>query len=321
LKKRAVVLFNLGGPDSLKTIEPFLFNLFSDPDIFKIPFFQGQFAKLISRLRAPKVAGQYEKIGGKSPLNEWTEIQRGKLEDLLRKDIPGIDVFTAMRYWKPLSDETAEKVKAGNYDEILLLPQYPHYSIVTTGSSFNEWNRKFRPGKAKQLLVEEYCEHPLYLQALNERIDQALAKFPEDKRNKVVLMFSAHSTPESLWKKGDPYRDQIVRTMNAIIKLRRNDLEHHLCFQSKVGPVKWLGPSTEESIQEMIKTGKKNLLLIPVSFVSDHIETLFELGVEYRHVAEEAGVENYIVTEGFNGGDTYVQAMAVIARKYFASKF
>lgn len=307
--KTAIVLLNLGGPDSLDAIEPFLFNLFSDPDIFKIPVGQKLFANIISSRRAPKVAKEYELIGGSSPINEWTELQRKKLEDRLKEYDPGITVFTAMRYWNPITKDVAAEIKQKNFDRIVLLPLYPHYSISTTGSSFNEWNRCFTPGKEKILKVNDYYLNSSYLKALNERIDQTLTKFDEKIRKEVQLVFSAHGTPISLVKKGDPYSHQIKETVDAVMQQRQYSHKHHLCYQSKVGPVKWLTPSTDDMIRELAQDGKKHLLIIPISFVSDHVETLFELDIEYRHVADEVKIENYIVMEGLNDSDLFINAL------------
>ena len=308
MSKNAVVLFNLGGPDSIEAIEPFLRNLFSDEDIFKIPIGQKLFAKMISKRRAPKVAEEYELIGSKSPINEWTELQRLMLETKLREKID-VDVFTAMRYWNPLTEITADKVKNGQYENIVLLPLYPHYSITTTGSSFNEWDKVFKGNKDKLNYVFNYCEDEKYVEALNERIDEALLKFPEDIRIEVQLVFSAHGTPVSLVKKGDPYSTQIKRTVELVMKMRNNSHEHHLCYQSKVGPVKWLEPSTDQMIKQLAAENKKHLLIVPISFVSDHVETLFELDIEYRHVADDCKIENYIVMEGLNGSEKFIDAL------------
>ncbi|MFC2135715.1 ferrochelatase [Bacteroidota bacterium] len=309
MHKNAVVLFNLGGPDSIEAIEPFLRNLFSDEDIFKLPFGQKLFAKIISSRRAPKVAEEYELIGGKSPINEWTELQRSMLETKLRKEID-VDVFTAMRYWNPLTEIAAAKVINGDYKNIILLPLYPHYSITTTGSSFHEWDRVYKGDKDKLKYVFNYCEDPKYVSAINERIDETLLKFPENVRNDVQLVFSAHGTPVSLVKKGDPYSGQIKRTIELVMNMRNNSHEHHLCYQSKVGPVKWLEPSTDQMIEQLAASNKKHLLVIPISFVSDHVETLFELDIEYRHVADECKIENYIVMEGLNGSEKFIEALA-----------
>ena len=309
MNKVAVILLNLGGPDSLEAIEPFLFNLFSDPDIFHIPIGQKLFAKFISRKRYPKVAEQYKQIGGKSPINEWTEKQRVGLEMELRKEINNIDVFVAMRYWKPLTEETVKKVEAGNYDKIILLPLYPHYSIATTGSSFNEWNRKYSGDKNKLIYIEPYFKNEKYIAAINQRIDETLSKFDEKIRSEVVVLFSAHGTPVSMVKSGDPYSLQIKETVNLVMQNRKNSHKYELCFQSKVGPVKWLEPSTAQMIEQMAKEGNKHLLIVPISFVSDHIETLFELNILYRKTADKNGIENYVVTEGLNDSQLFIEAL------------
>ena len=315
LNKTAVVLFNLGGPDSLEAVEPFLYNLFCDPDIFKLPFGQKLFAKTISHRRAPKVVEEYKLIGGKSPINEWTEIQRSMLEQLLRRNNPNVDVFTAMRYWKPLTDEVVRKVGQANYDKIILLPLYPHNSITTVGSSFNEWNRHYNGDKQKLVYIGTYQTNPKYVAAINQRIDEGLLEFPEKFRDDVQLVFSAHGTPVSLVKKGDPYSGQIKETVEAVMKARNYSHKHHQCYQSKVGPMKWLEPSTDAKIRELSANGKKHLLIIPISFVSDHVETLFELGIEYKHVADECGIENYIVMKGLNDSKLFVEALTELVKR------
>lgn len=307
--KIAVVLFNLGGPDSLDAVEPFLFNLFSDKDIFKLPFGQKIFAKIISSKRAPKVQKEYELIGGKSPINEWTEIQRKMLEQKLRNDFNDISVFTAMRYWNPITADVARKIKEQNFDKIILLPLYPHYSISTTGSSFNEWDRCFTPTNEKIFRVKNYQSNQFYVSAINERIDQTILRFPEDVRNDIQLVFSAHGTPISMVKSGDPYSLHIKETIEKVMQGRNYSHKHHICFQSKVGPVKWLTPATDVMIEELAADKKNNLLIIPISFVSDHVETSFELNIEYRHVADKVGIQNYIVMEGLNNSELFINAL------------
>lgn len=307
--KTAVVILNLGGPDSLEAIEPFLYNLFSDKDIFKLPFGQKLFAKIISSRRAPKVSEEYELIGGKSPINEWTETQRKMLEEKLQTYDSNITVFTAMRYWNPLTNDVAKKIKEQKYDRIVLLPLYPHYSISTTGSSFNEWNRCFTEDTEKVLRVNSYETNSSYIAALNERIDQTILRFPEEVRENIQLVFSAHGTPVSMVKKGDPYSYQIKDSMEKVMLERNFSHPHHLCFQSKVGPVKWLTPATDTMIEDLASQGKKHLLIIPISFVSDHVETSFELDIEYRHVADENKIENYIVMEGLNDSKLFIDAL------------
>ncbi len=308
MSKTAVVLLNLGGPDSLEAVQPFLENLFNDPDIFKLPF-QKSLAKFISKKRAPKVQEEYKLIGGKSPIGMWTEKQRIMLEDKLRKDKPDIDVYIAMRYWKPLTQETVEQIEKGNYSKIIMLPLYPHYSVSTTGSSFNEWKRYYIGDPKKMVYIETYYTNPKYIKAINQRIDENIQRFPEEVRDKVQLVFSAHGTPVSFVKKGDPYSKHINETIEAVMKARSDSREHHLCFQSKVGPAKWLEPATDKKIEELAEKGKKHLLIIPISFVSDHVETAYELDIEYRHVADKAGIENYIVMTGLNDSEIFVDAL------------
>jgi protoporphyrin/coproporphyrin ferrochelatase len=321
MSRTAVVLFNLGGPDSPEAVQPFLENLFNDPDIFKLPF-QKKLAKFVSTKRAPKIQEEYKLIGGKSPIGMWTEKQRKMLEDKLRNYGNDTDVFIAMRYWKPLTDETVRKVEHGSYSKIILLPLYPHYSISTTGSSFNEWKRIYKEDESKSVYINEYYDNPKYISAINQRIDESLLKFPEEVRKDVCLVFSAHGTPVSYVRKGDPYSNQIKITIDEIMKLRKNltaaqagSQEHYLCFQSKVGPAKWLEPSTSDKIRELSAMGKKHLLIIPISFVSDHIETLYELDIQYRKVAEEVGIKNYIVMEGLNDSQIFVDALFDLVRE------
>ncbi len=314
MRKSAVVLLNLGGPDSLDAVQPFLENLFNDPDIFKLPF-QKTLARFISKKRAPKVQEEYKLIGGKSPIGMWTELQRKMLEQKLRDESFDVDCYIAMRYWKPLTHETAAIVAEKNYDKIILLPLYPQYSISTTGSSFNEWKRVFDGNSNNVIYINDYFDHPLYIKAINHRIDEAILKFPEKIRNEIQLVFSAHGTPVSYVKKGDPYSEQIKKTIEAVMKLRDYSHEYHICYQSKVGPAKWLEPATDKMIENLAAKGKKNLLIIPISFVSDHIETLFELDIEYRHVAENAGIVNYVVMPGLNDSELFVDALKEIVIK------
>jgi len=309
MRKYSVVLFNLGGPDSLESVEPFLFNLFSDPDIFKIPFGQKIFAKLLSASRVKKVRERYRQIGGRSPIHEWTELQRAMLQEYLKGVIDGVDVFTAMRYCKPMIKEVAEKIYKKDYENVVLLPLYPHYSVTTTGSSFNEWKRVYKGNDSKVIYVSDYFDHPKYIKAINERIDAAVKNFPENVRPNIQMLFSAHGTPESLVKKGDPYSLQISKTVAEVMKARNFSHDYHLCFQSKVGPMKWLSPSTDEMIIKLGEGHKKQLLIVPISFVSDQIETLFELNIEYRAVAERSGIDNYVVMQGLNDSDMFISAL------------
>ncbi len=313
MSRYAVVLFNLGGPDSLEAIEPFLYNLFSDHDIFKIPVGQKIFAKMMSSLRAPKVSKKYQQIGGKSPINEWTELQRSMLEEELQKVVGSVEVYTAMRYWNPAIKDVAETLSKKTLDMIALLPLYPHYSITTTGSSFNEWRRVYQGDTGRLKYVYDYFDNPKYISALNARIDETILRFPEDVREDIQIVFSAHGTPKSLAEKGDPYPKQIKATVESVMQARNFSHEYHLCFQSKVGPAKWLEPSIDNVIKDLAGQRKRQLLIVPVSFVSDHIETLFELDVEYRIVADKENIENFIVMQGLNDSKVFVAALKALA--------
>jgi ferrochelatase len=313
MSRYAVVLFNLGGPDSLEAIEPFLYNLFSDHDIFKIPVGQKIFAKMMSSLRAPKVSKKYQQIGGKSPINEWTELQRSMLEEELQKVVGSVEVYTAMRYWNPAIKDVAETISKKTLDMIALLPLYPHYSITTTGSSFNEWRRVYQGDTGRLKYVYDYFDNPKYISALNARIDETILRFPEDVREDIQIVFSAHGTPKSLAEKGDPYPKQIKATVESVMQARNFSHEYHLCFQSKVGPAKWLEPSIDNVIKDLAGQRKRQLLIVPVSFVSDHIETLFELDVEYRIVADKENIENFIVMQGLNDSKVFVAALKALA--------
>ncbi len=311
--RNVVILMNLGGPGKVEEIEPFLFNLFCDPDIFHIPIGQKLFAGIISKLRSGKVAKQYESIGGGSPIAELTEKQRVALAEEL-KDYD-VDVYTAMRYWHPLTKNIAAEVEKGNYEKIILLPLYPHYSIVTVGSSVKEWFRHYKGKKEKVKIVKSYFDNPEYHHAVSAKIDETILKFPRNERESLFILFSAHSTPQSVINKGDPYQKEIIASVDSIMKLRENSNRYGISYQSKVGPVKWLKPSTEDFIKKLGEEGIKSLLVVPISFVSDHLETLFELGIEYRNTALQSGIKNYEVMNALNDSPQFIEALKNIVVK------
>jgi ferrochelatase len=259
------------------------------------------------------VQKEYAQIGGSSPINMWTEVQRKSLETALNSSENAARfqflVLTAMRYWNPLIPEVAANVARENCDKIILLPLYPHFSISTTGSSFNEWKRYSGAAQEKTLEIHSYPVNEYYIDAVNRRIDETLLKFPEPARQDVQIVFSAHGTPVSYVKKGDPYSRQIGETIEMVMRRRDHSHGHHLCYQSKVGPARWLEPATDDMIRMLANAGKRNLLIVPISFVSDHVETLFELDIEYRHIAQEAKIENYIVMEGLNDSPYFTRAL------------
>ena len=314
-EKIGVVLLNLGGPDSTEAVEPFLFNLFSDPDIIDFPLsflFRKKLAKVISTRRAPGVIEQYNEIGGKSPIREFTEQQASLLETELNRRGADVRVYVAMRYWNPSTADTLDAIERDRIERVILLPLYPQYSKATTLSSMKEWEKHFeqRGLKIPAELIESYFDFPPYIDAFVERVQQGLGRFPEERRDKVNILFSAHGTPMKLVRQGDPYSHQIAKTIDAIMTRGAFPQPHHLCYQSKVGPLKWLEPSTPDTIQKLAAEGVEDMLLVPVAFASDHLETLFELGIEYRRQAKEVGVRQYEVTEGLNDSPKFIDALA-----------
>jgi ferrochelatase len=309
-RRVGVVLFQLGGPDSLEAIEPFLFNLFCDPDIIDFPFARigrKPLAKLISVTRAKKVQHHYSVIGGGSPIRRFTEQQARALENELRDS--GIDArcFVAMRYWHPFTAEAIEQLKAADCDEVVLLPLYPQYSSTTTGSSLNEWRRLYRSDVPVQC-IDAFYRNDLYLDAVVEKIEDALLRFPNPET--AELVFSAHSVPVAVIEKGDPYQRHIEETV-ALVMQRGGWRNHHrLCYQSKVGASKWLQPSLHKTLRNLSEEQIREVCVVPIAFVSDHVETLGEIDHEAREEATSLGIERFEVTAGLNDSPTFIAALA-----------
>ena len=315
-----VVLLQLGGPDSLTSVEPFLYNLFCDPDIIDLPLaflFRRWLAKFISSRRAPKVAEYYKKIGGRSPILRLTTRQALALERELSMDLHA-RTFIAMRYWHPLTEETIEILKREGIQRVILVPLYPQYSKTTTGSSVNEWNRIIDRMDADQLradVIHDYCEHPFYIRAVVKNIRIALARVKPADRSKVHLVFSAHGTPMKLVRDGDPYQQQVIRTYRSVVREGNFDLPHHLCYQSKVGPQRWLEPSLVDTIDRLAAEHVTHVIVVPIAFVSDHSETLYEINMEVRHRAKRAGIQHYDMSPALNTNPLFIRALAELVRE------
>ena len=305
--KKAIILFNLGGPDSLDAVQPFLFNLFNDPAIISLPtILRYPLAKFISKRRTPVAKAIYAEMGGKSPILEETQNQADAIEKTLKHESDEYKCFIVMRCWNPRATETVKKVKKFNPDQIILLPLYPQYSNATSGSSIKEW---MKICKKEKLNVETktICCYPTdkdfilsYANLIKEKIN--LNKLPE-----TTLVFSAHGLPENKIKQGDPYQWQVENTVNHLVKkLSITNLNYILSYQSRVGPLKWIGPSTEIIITEEARK-KKIIIVVPVAFVSEHSETLVELDIEYKKLATE------------NGSIDYIRVPAVTVNKQFIS--
>jgi ferrochelatase len=311
-RRIGVVLFQLGGPDSVEAIEPFLYNLFCDPDIIDFPFARigrRPLAKLISTTRAKKVRHHYSVIGGGSPIRHFTERQARALQRKLQG--AGLDAhcFVAMRYWHPFTAKAIAQVRQEGCQEIVLLPLYPHYSSTTTGSSLNEWNRLFHDDVPVHP-IQSFYRNPAYLDALVEKVDEALGRFAE--RERAELVFSAHSLPLSVIEKGDPYQQQIEETVKLVMRRGGWSNPRRLCYQSKVGASRWLQPSLRTTLRQLGGQGVKSVCVVPISFVSDHVETLGEIDHEARAEARELGIEHFEMTTGLNDSPTFISALAAL---------
>ncbi|MEX2261617.1 MAG: ferrochelatase [Bryobacteraceae bacterium] len=314
--KIGVILFQLGGPDSLEAIEPFLYNLFRDPDIIDFPFARiarQPLARLIASRRAKHVAHHYAEIGGKSPILEYTRKQAVALEAELRRDLDA-RVTIAMRYWHPMTEAAIEEMRAHSPDKIVLLPLYPQYSKTTTGSSLNEWKRQFRPNHWKPNIevVEDFYSDPLYLDSVVAAVDECLAGF-EDPAN-VDVIFSAHSLPVAVIEAGDPYQRQIEETVDLVWRRGGWKARRHVCYQSKVGASKWLQPSMHQTVKRLGEAGSKHVLVVPISFVSDHVETLHEIDIEHREQALGLGIADYRMMPGLNDSPRFIHALGELVR-------
>jgi len=320
-----VVLMNLGGPDKLEDIEPFLYNLFMDPAIIDMPIggiFRHWLSKYISTNRSKKVGKDYAKIGGGSPINRLTKEQAENLEVTLNRLFGAesgvtFKVYIAMRYWHPTAEEAAKKMQRDGVDKVVLLPLYPHYSKTTTGSSLIYWRLLEDQGEIPTwptAYVYEYAAHPKLVQAISARIDEALQRFSKEIVDTIHLVFSAHGTPlHEMKKRRDPYCCLIHSTVEQIMNFRKHDHPFHVAFQSKVGPAEWLTPSTPDKLKELAERGDTAVLIIPVAFVTDHIETLFELNMLIRDQATEHGIKHYEVSNGLNSHPLFIEALAEAA--------
>ena len=314
-----VLLLNLGGPDKIEDVRPFLYNLFSDPEIIRLPVkaLQKPLAWLISTLRAKTSQSNYLEIGGGSPLREITEAQAEALETKLKEMGQDAKVYIGMRYWHPFTEEAIAKIKADGITEVVILPLYPHFSISTSGSSFRileeMWSTDADLQDIKYTLIPSWYDDRGYLQAMANLIEQELDKFPEP--DKAHVFFSAHGVPVSYVEEaGDPYQKEIEACTSLIMKTLGRPNDYTLAYQSKVGPVEWLQPYTDDALEELGEKGIKDLAVVPISFVSEHIETLQEIDIEYREVAESAGIENFHRVPALNTHPGFIDSLAHLVK-------
>jgi protoporphyrin/coproporphyrin ferrochelatase len=316
-----VLLFNLGGPETLDDVRPFLFNLFADPDIIRLPwrFLQKPLAWMISTQRYKKSSGYYEKIGGGSPLRRITDEQARALEAALARRNINARAFVAMRYWNPFTEEALEQIAREEISQLVVLPLYPQFSISTTGSSLNRMNELIKEHGyrlPRTSVVCSYEDDEGYISALATGVAEKLAEFPDPER--AHLLFSAHSIPVSYIKQGDPYLEQTERTVEMVMQRLGEERPHTLSFQSKVGPVEWLSPATDATVRRLAAEGVEQLLMVPVSFVSEHSETLYEMDLLYGELAAEVGIKHYLRVPTMNCRADFIDALARLVERAVA---
>jgi protoporphyrin/coproporphyrin ferrochelatase len=326
-KRIAVILFNLGGPDRPDAVRPFLFNLFNDANIIGAPApIRFLLAHFIASRRAPKARDIYGKIGGGSPILANTQAQARALESALG-DLGPTKVFVAMRYWHPMIPDAVAAVKEWRADEIVLLPLYPQFSTTTTGSSYRQWmiEAARQSLTQRQSLVCCYPVEPGFVAEMAGLTKTAIARAAREAEaasivQKPFVIFSAHGLPKKIVDKGDPYVAQVEASVAAIVAaLGMPDDRWRLAFQSRVGPLEWVGPSTESVILEQARS-KRPIIIVPVAFVSEHSETLVELDIEYRHLAMEAGVPVFVRAPTVGAGPAFIAGLAQLARRALAEK-
>lgn len=310
-----VLLLNLGGPDQLEDVRPFLYNLFSDPEIIRLPFpwLQKPLAWLIASSRSGKSQENYRQIGGGSPLRRITEEQARALQDALHQKGQDAEVYIGMRYWYPFTEEAIASLKRDNLERLVILPLYPQFSISTSGSSFrllkDLWDEDPSLERIDHTVITSWYDRPGYLRAMADLIAQQLDQSPDP--DNVHLFFSAHGVPVSYVEEaGDPYQREIEACTALIMRTLNRPNAHTLAYQSRVGPVEWLRPYTEDAIANLAAQGVDNLLVVPISFVSEHIETLQEIDIEYREIAEEAGIHHFQRVPALNTHPVFIADLA-----------
>tara|TARA_B100001063_G_C16730832_1_gene539194 strand:- start:40 stop:1065 length:1026 start_codon:yes stop_codon:yes gene_type:complete len=319
--KKAVILFNLGGPDKLENVKPFLFNLFNDPAILSLPtFLRYPLAKLISNRRAPTAKKIYAELGGSSPILKLTIDQSNALEKSLneRDDKNQYKCFVVMRCWHPRAKNVINEVKIYNPEEAILLPLYPQFSAATSGSSIKEWKDVCKKEKYKTK-TSTICCYPTNNLFIKSHVTEIRKKIKNLENYKLI--FSAHGLPEKNIKKGDPYQWQVEQSVKNIVKnLEIKNLDWILSYQSRVGPLKWIGPPTEDTIVEISKLGKK-IVLVPIAFVSEHSETLVELDIEYKELADKNGCIEYIRVPALGTNPDFINSLSEMVINKEKNKF
>lgn len=314
-KKTAIVVFNLGGPDSLEAVKPFLFNLFFDKYIIKLPVFFRYFVAWIISFKRENIAKEiYKNIGGKSPIIKETQKQIDALKKSLKQDIANFEVFMCMRHWHPMSEEVVKLIEKYLPDEIILLPLYPQFSTTTTASSIEDFTKELdrKSIKVERKIICCYPKDDDFVKAHADLISKAIERVND--KNNYRILFSAHGLPKKIITEGDPYQWQIETTINAVLdNLKYADLDYKVTYQSRVGPLEWLKPDTETEIKLAVEQ-KKELIIVPIAFVSEHVETLVELDIEYKKIAEKHSV-NYIRVPTLRIHELFIKSLKNIVIK------
>jgi ferrochelatase len=316
-----VLLFNLGGPEKQEDVKPFLYNLFSDPDIIRIKtdWLRKSVAWLIATTRQKKSRGYYAQIGGGSPLRRITEEQAAALRQQLAGEGYDVRAYVGMRCWHPTIDEALEAILQDKITRLVVLPLFPQFSVTTSGSCINYFNARLREsgqnGPVRASYVTRWFDEPLYIEAMADLIQAEMGRFPEADPRTIYIVYSAHSIPKRYIDEGDPYLEHSQNTVDLINTRLGRKSPWTLSFQSKVGPVKWLEPSTEDVIRALGRRGTKQVLIVPISFVSDHIETLYEIDIQYRDQAVAAGIEHFRRAAAPNLDPKFIAALAAIVKE------
>jgi protoporphyrin/coproporphyrin ferrochelatase len=320
--KTGIVMMNLGGPATLDQVEPFLLDLFADREIIQLPF-QNWLGPFIARRRTPKVRDLYAHIGGGSPILRLTEAQgHGMVErlDRIAPETAPHGFYIAFRYIQPRSEDALRAMDADGVERAIAFTQYPQFSCSTTGSSLNElWRAAGRLGLEHRFqwsIIDRWPVHDGFVASMAATVREGLELFPVNERDQVVLLFSAHSLPLNVIDRGDPYPQEVGATVHAVMRDLGFSHPYLLAYQSEVGPLRWLGPSTERVIRQLGARGHRHVLVVPIAFTTDHIETLSELDREYGHVAEQAGITYYRRAPALNEHTGFMDALADIVHAH-----
>jgi len=323
--RTGIVMMNMGGPKTVPDVGPFLTRLFEDPEIITLGRFQNTVGPMIARRRTPKVEEQYAQIGG-SPILKWTNIQGERMVELLDTMSPETGPhkhYVMFRYADPLTEETLLQMKADGIKRAVAFSQYPQFSCTTTGSSLNHlWREQERLGLTGEFewsLIDRWPIHPTFIEAVTTNIQTALADVPEDIKDETVIIFSAHSLPMKVVHRGDQYPQEVAATVQSVMQKLNFSNPYILCWQSKVGPLPWLGPQTDDVLKGFGRQSIKSVLMVPIAFTSDHVETLYEIDIEYKEDAEKAGIEHFWRAPSLNGMELISQAQAELVQEHLAS--